>query len=406
MIDVTELRRCARVVLIAAAAAVVATPQSLSADPVPLYRNANAPVEARVEDLLSRMTLEEKVAQLLTVDGGARVTRASAHELYPDGVGDFVRPSDWAAPPTGGQPPPVRTLEESLAAMNEIQHWAVEDTRLGIPVVFHEEGLHGATISGATSFPQAIAMGSSWDPALVTRINAVIARELRARGVTAVLSPVVDIARDPRWGRIEETFGEDPYLVGEMGVAAVNGLQGNTIPLAPDKVFATLKHFTGHGWPENGTNVGPAPYGERTLREDFFPPFEQIVRRTTVRRVMASYNEIDGIPSHANRWLLTDVLRGEWGFKGAVVGDYFAIRQLQDQHHVAADLPQAAAMALHAGVDLDEPSGEAYKFLASEVRAGRVPVAEVDTAVRRPCALSSRPGCLSTPSRKAKALTT
>jgi beta-glucosidase len=158
--------------------------------------------------------------------------------------------------------------------------------------MFHEEGLHGYAAVGATSFPQAIALASSWDPALVRAVNRVTAREIRARGVSEALTPVVDVARDPRWGRIEETFGEDPYLVGEMGVAAVEGLQGeNGIrELKPGKVFATLKHLTGHGQPESGTNVGPAPYSERTLREFFFPPFEQALSRTGVSAVMPSYN--------------------------------------------------------------------------------------------------------------------
>ena len=153
-----------------------------------------------------------------------------------------------------------------------------------------------------------------------------MAREIRARGSHLVLSPVVDVARDPRWGRIEETFGEDPYLVSEMGVAAVLGFQGNTLPLGEGRVLATLKHMTGHGQPESGTNVGPANLSERLLREVFFPPFEQIVMRTEIRSVMASYNEIDGIPSHANHWLLNEVLRGEWGFKGGVVSDYWGYR--------------------------------------------------------------------------------
>src|SRR5690606_15307017 len=194
-------------------------------------------------------------------------------------------------------------------------------------------------------------------------VYGIVAREIRARGVHLVLAPVVDVARDPRWGRIEETFGEDPYLVSELGVAAVEGFQGTTLPLAPNKVFATLKHMTGHGQPESGTNAGPANVSERVLRENFFPPFEQIVRRTHIRAVMPSYNEIDGVPSHANRWLLTDVLRGEWGFKGAIVSDYEAIQQLADLHHVEANHADAAIRALRAGVDMDMPDGVAFRTL-------------------------------------------
>ncbi len=175
--------------------------------------------------------------------------------------------------------------------------------------MFHEEGLHGYQALGATSFPQAIGLASSWDPDLVRDVNAVVAREISARGVSVVLSPVVDIARDPRWGRIEETFGEDPYLVGEMSVAAVTGLQGEnrTRTLAKGKVFATLKHLTGHGQPEGGNNTAPAPISQRELRENFFPPFEEVVHRTGISVVMPSFNEIDGVPSHANAWLMHDI---------------------------------------------------------------------------------------------------
>ncbi|HWU96679.1 MAG TPA: glycoside hydrolase family 3 C-terminal domain-containing protein, partial [Sphingomonas sp.] len=190
-------------------------------------------------------------------------------------------------------------------------------------------------------------------------------------------------ARDPRWGRIEETYGEDPYLVSEMGLAAIRGFQGSTLPLAKDKVFVTLKHMTGHGQPESGTNIGPASLGERTLREDFFPPFEKAVTQLPVRAVMASYNEIDGIPSHANKWLLHDVLRGEWGFKGAVVSDYFAIRELVTRHHMYKDVKDAGARALDAGVDVETPDGEGFNQLIALVRGGKVSTGQIDNAVRR-----------------------
>ncbi len=227
----------------------------------------------------------------------------------------------------------------------------------------------------------------------------VTAREIRARGVSEALTPVVDVARDPRWGRIEETFGEDPYLVGELGVAAVEGLQGEhqDRELKPGKVFATLKHLTGHGQPESGTNVGPAPYSERTLREFFFPPFEQAILRTGVSAVMPSYNEIDGVPSHANVWLLDKVLRGEWGFQGAVVSDYYAIDDLMNVHHIAGDIEQAARLALEAGVDIDLPSGTAYATLTQQVRDGRVPEARIDASVRRLLALKFRAGLFEHP---------
>ena len=370
------------------------------------YKNAGLSVDARVEDLLARMTLEEKVAQMQSIWDNKGTLFDAKLELdpkkmalnYPDGIGQFARPSD-ATGPASPRLVPGRDLRGTIRLVNALQHYALEHTRLGIPIMFHEEGLHGYVAVGATSFPQAIALASSWDPALVRAVNVVTAREMRARGVTEALTPVVDVARDPRWGRIEETFGEDPYLVGEMGVAAVEGLQGEgkAWDLGPAKVFATLKHLTGHGQPESGTNVGPAPYSERALREFFFPPFEKIMARTGVSAVMPSYNEIDGVPSSANVWLLQKVLRGEWGFKGAVVSDYYAIEDLQRLHHIAATPEEAALLALKAGVDIDLPSPGAYATLTQQVRDGRVPVSSIDAAVRRLLTLKLRAGLFEHP---------
>ncbi|WP_250459313.1 glycoside hydrolase family 3 N-terminal domain-containing protein [Microbulbifer litoralis] len=370
----------------------------------PLYRDASAPVSARVQDLLARMTLEEKIAQITTIWAGKTEIQdadldfdpARARDAFPHGIGHIARPSDRRGSEPGGQSR-WRTLRDTVDYINAIQHYAVKETRLGIPVLFHEEALHGYASADATSFPQSIALASSWDTDLVQRVNTVIAREVRARGVPLVLSPVVDIARDPRWGRIEETFGEDPYLVGEMGVAAVKGLQGDTLPLAGDRVFATLKHMTGHGQPESGTNVGIAPFGERTLREYFFPPFEQVVKRTNIGALMASYNEIDGVPSHVNKWMLDDVLRGEWGFGGAVVSDYDAIAQLQRLHHLEPDLESAALAALDTGVDTDMPDGESYRLLADAVRNGRATEKQIDTAAGRMLALKFNAGLFEDP---------
>jgi beta-glucosidase len=378
--------------LVTAAVPLVAQPT-----PAPLYKDSTRPIDARIDDLLRRMTLDEKVAQLETVwehkdkiqtpDG--TFSPADASRNFPNGIGQIARPSDrrgvtqssGAAGASAGTR--GRNAGETAQYINAAQHWAVEHTRLGIPILMHEESLHGYVARDATSFPQAIALASTWDPALLTRVFGVAAREMRARGALLALAPVVDVARDPRWGRIEETYGEDPYLVGEMGVAAIKGFQGTTLPLAPDKVFVTLKHFTGHGQPENGTNVGPAPYGERDLRENFFPPFEKAVKTLPIRSVMPSYNEIDGIPSHANKWLLTNVLRGEWGFQGAVVSDYFAIRELMTRHRMFDNVADAAVRAMDSGVDAETPDGEAYALLPQLVRSGRVPQAEVDAAVRR-----------------------
>lgn len=356
------------------------------------YRNASLPTEVRVADLLSRMTLEEKVAQIITVwddkeeiqaaDNTFDPARASAR--YPDGIGQIARPSDIGGP-TSPRVVRRRNIEDSVQYVIDAQRWATNNTRLGIPVLFHEESLHGLAARDATAFPQAIGLASSWDPDLVREVNDLIAAEVRARGVHMVLSPVVDVARDPRWGRIEETFGEDPFLVGELGVASVEGLQGvGTNPhIGEGQVLATLKHMTGHGQPESGTNVGPAPISERTLREMFFPPFHEVVRRTGISAVMASYNEIDGLPSHANGWLLNDVLRGEWGYQGAVVSDYYAIEDLQRVHHIAGSYREAAEISLAAGVDVDLPQGAGFQHLVQSVREGTVSMAAVDRAVAR-----------------------
>jgi beta-glucosidase len=372
----------------------------------PLYKSASAPVEARVDDLLSRMTLEEKVAQMLSIwdaksdvfDAKRELDPKKMAQKFPHGIGQFARPSD-ATGPASPRLVAGRDVRATIRLVNALQHYAMQGTRLGIPIMFHEEGLHGYAALGATSFPQAIALASSWDPALVRAVNVVTAREIRARGVSLALTPVVDVARDPRWGRIEETFGEDPFLVGELGVAAVEGLQGEdrARTLAPGKVFATLKHLTGHGQPESGTNVGPAPYSERTLREFFFPPFETVISRTGVSAVMPSYNEIDGVPSHANIWLLDKVLRGEWDFKGVVVSDYYAIEDLQRLHHIAASPEAAARLALAAGVDIDLPSGGDYATLTQQVRDGRVSEARIDASVRRLLALKFRAGLFDNP---------
>ena len=376
----------------------------------PIYKDPRQPTDRRVEDLLSRMTLDEKVAQLLTIweqkskvqtpDG--RFSPDKASQAFPAGIGGFARPSDKrgveASNNAAGAANGVnRDARDTAEYVNAAQHWAVERTRLGIPILMHEEALHGYVARGATSFPQAIALASTWDPQLVERVFGVASREMRARGAFLALAPVVDIARDPRWGRIEETYGEDPYLVSEIGLAAFRGFQGPAVPLPPNKVMVTLKHFTGHGEPESGTNVGPANVGERLLRTDFFPPFERAVKAYPVRSVMASYNEIDGIPSHANSWLLNGVLRGEWGYRGAVVSDYYAIRELVTRHRMFADVKDAAERAIRSGVDVETPDPEGYLHLPELVREGRVPQSLVDDAVRRVLRLKFDAGLFENP---------
>ena len=293
------------------------------------------------------MTPAEKVAQLMSVNwehthlDDAKTHKLSleaAKKLIGNGIGEITRPSDRHG-----------DAKSATEFANAIQKYLVEETRLGIPALMHEEALHGFAVPSATSFPQAIALAATFDPDLAEQVFTVAARQARARGVQHVLAPVVDVARDPRWGRIEETYGEDPYLVSRMGVAAVRGFQGRRGPDAPidaAHVAATAKHFSGHGTPEGGRNTAPGNYSMHVLREVFLPPFEAVVREGAIASVMPSYNEVDGIPSHANRWLLGSVLRGEWGFRGFNVSDYFGVAELERKHHVVADLrdgrPQGA----------------------------------------------------------------
>jgi beta-glucosidase len=307
----------------------------------------------------------------LITDADGRFDATRAPEWFRVGIGRIERPSDGHG---------ARAQAEFT---NAIQKWVKTNTRLGIPVIFHEEALHGLQGQEATSFPQAIALASTWNPDLVERAFAVVAQEVRARGAQQVLAPVVDVARDPRWGRFEETYGEDPYLVARMGLAAVRGFQGGGRTIPAQRVIATLKHLTGHGQPESGTNAGPASLGERTLRDVFFYPFEVAVKQGHARSLMPSYNEVDGIPSHANRWMLRDVLRNEWGFDGTIVSDWQAISQLAKRHHVAADGADAARQALAATVDVELPDVETYHTLVEQVKRKKVSEAAINDAVRR-----------------------
>jgi beta-glucosidase len=362
-----------------ASLATVWIPSGAGAQATPEYRNADAAIERRVADLLGRMTLEEKVAQMLSLWQGKTAFTAA------DGTFDATNAGRWFRVGIGRieRPADGHTARTQAAFTNAIQRWVRDSTRLGIPVLFHDEALHGIQGAEATSFPQAIALAGTWNPDLVERIQATIAGEVRSRGTHQVLSPVIDVALDPRWGRFEETFGEDPYLTSRMGLAAVRGLQGSGERVPADRVIATLKHMTGHGQPEAGINVGPAPLGERTLRDFFLYPFEVAVREGGVRAIMPSYNEIDGIPSHANTWMLRDVLRGEWGFDGVIVSDWFAIEQMADVHEVATDRAEAARRALAATVDIELPDVAAYETLVEQVESGAVSIEQIDAAVSR-----------------------
>ena len=353
----------------------------------PLYRQPTASVEARVADLLGRMTIEEKVAQLQGIWNRKREIQNARGEFDPSkaqallgqGIGEVARPSEIAGAPADRN---GRSAREQANFVNAIQAWLTANTRLGIPAMFHEEALHGLTAPGGTHFPVPMGLASTWDPSLIERVMSVAALEGRARGAQHVLSPVVDLGRDPRWGRIEETYGEDPYLVSRMGVAAVRGYQGTTLPLADNKVFATLKHFAGHGSHEGGINTAPPLVSERLLRSELFVPFEAAVKAGAYS-VMPSYNEVDGVPSHASQWLLSDILRREWGFNGLVSSDYFAIEQLQTRHRVAVDKSDAATQAIEAGVDVELPDPYGYSELVALVTSGRVAESLIDRSVAR-----------------------
>jgi beta-glucosidase len=372
------------------------------------YKNPNAAIPDRVRDLLSKMNVEEKVAQLesgwtLPAFGmfqipspveGDHVNEAMAKKIAGNGLGTYAFLDEFLG--TGGSHNPRLSAQHR----NLLQTWVIKNTRLGIPIMFHGEALHGAVTTGATSFPQAVALGSTWDPELLQKMFSTVALEVRASGNTLVLAPVLDLSRDPRYGRVEEMYSEDPYLVAQLGTAAVKGLQG--LQNANDRldgnhVYATLKHFV-HGQPENGTNVGPSDFSERTMRSIFLYPFEQVVKNAHVEAVMPSYNENNGgIPSHANTWLLKNVLRKEWGFTGLTVSDYTAVEQLAGLQHVAQDNAAAGLLALKSGVDMELPTPSGYPALVAAARDGKLSAKELDEAVGRVLTAKFRAGLFEHP---------
>ena len=364
---------------------VVATSSTHSQQATPDYKNPRLPVDQRVADLLSRMTPEEKVAQLIGLWGGRPETKPPGD--FSTDRGDFSGEKAAQVMKYGigqiGRQRERKDARQGAIFANAVQKWLLENTRLGIPAILHDEILHGHMAQGSTSFPQPIALASTWDPEFVGRVFTAGALETRARGSHQVLGPNLDVAREPRWGRTEETYGEDPYLVSRMGVAVIKALQGSGPLVEGDHIIATAKHFAAHGQPEGGTNIAPANYSERVLREFFLPSFKAAVTEAGILSVMASYNEIDGVPSHANKWLLEKVLRQEWGFKGNVVSDYYGIPQLQELHHVASDKADAARLAIDAGVDLELPDPDCFPLLLQLVKEGKVAEATLDKAVAR-----------------------
>lgn len=388
-------------------AAVVLFARNAEADPA--YKNPGLPVEERVSDLLVRMTLEEKVRQLDMYTGLNTLLEREQFDLPPHfgpKAGDIHAPN-----PEGiftGNPTHAKAdakLNTALAEKvlgnlgvgclhdiyprprlyNEIQKWVIESNRLGIPALIFEEGLHGYMQFDQTLFPQSINLSSTWNRELARKTGAAIAAEARSNGVHMILGPVLDLARDARWGRTEETFGEDPFLTGQLGLEFVLGMQGKS--LADDNaVIAEPKHFAGHGSPESGLNTSPAHIGEREMRSLMLKSFEPAVREGKAMGIMAAYHDIDGLPVTANPWLLNQVLRDEWGFQGIVVADASAIRRLEKVHMVAPTMQDAVCLALNSGVDvqfLDYPNEGYQSSIIKGVKLGKVSMATLDAAVSR-----------------------
>ena len=343
----------------------------------PAYKDSSRLIADRVEDVLSRMTMEEKLAQLVGIPTGHFMTRgkfsaAKAKKLLANGVGQITR--------VGAAPDGLST-RQCAQFIADLQKHIVGHTRLGIPAMVHEECLSGFTARGATTFPQAIGLAGTWDPDLMQEITTVIRKQVRAIGATQGLSPVLDVLRDPRWGRTEETLGEDPYLVARMGVAYVRGLQGDDLTQG---LVATPKHFAAHGFPEGGRNCAPVHVGEREFREVFLFPFEAAVKIGHARSVMNAYHVRDGVPAACDRKLLTGILREEWGFEGFVFSDYGSITMLHTLHGVAASRKEAGVKALEAGIDIELPRADCYGApLRAALREGSISQETINTAVRR-----------------------
>jgi beta-glucosidase len=356
------------------------------ADGGPGPGSGNASVDSRVRKLLGRMTLEEKVRQLdmyfgaenlLDVDQTIDRTHAKA-----DAVFNPERAKTTFGTLGAGS---IHDLYPSAQLYNAIQAAVIKSSRLGIPALFLEEGLHGYMGHGQTLFPQSVNLAATWNPELALGTGAAIAAEARANGVDMILGPVLDVARDPRWGRVEEDFGEDPFLTGRLGLAYVRGMQGDS--LATDhNVIAEPKHFAAHGSPESGLNTSPVHAGEREVRSVMLKAFEPAFREGQAMAVMAAYNDIDGVPCTGNPWLLNGVLRGEWGFRGFVLSDLGAIQRLYVDHHTAATPADAVCLALNSGVDMqfyDFSRDVFQQALINGVKTSQVSPATLNAAVAR-----------------------
>lgn len=368
-----------------------------------LYKDSSKPIPERVEHLLGLMTLEEKAGQLVQPfgwqtyehkDGEIKLTEAFKEQVKNGGVGSLygvLRADPW----TGVTLETGLSPREGAEAVNAIQRYAIENSRLGIPILIGEECSHGHMAIGATVFPVPLSLGSTWNVELYREMCRAVARETRAQGGAVTYSPVLDVVRDPRWGRTEECFGEDAYLISEMAVASVEGLQGENLD-GEDSVAATLKHFVGYGSSEGGRNAGPVHMGRRELLEVDLLPFRKAVEAGAAS-IMPAYNEIDGVPCTTNEELLDDILRGEWGFDGMVITDCGAIDMLASGHDVAEDGRDAAIQAIRAGIDM-EMSGVMFgKHLVEAVRSGQLEEEVLDRAVRRVLTLKFRLGLFERP---------
>jgi beta-glucosidase-like glycosyl hydrolase len=347
------------------------------------YKDSQLPIAERASDLLGRMTLAEKIAQtyahwlLLSPDGNHRTrTDAFAQAATPDdlkeklklGVGQITRP-------LGSHPV---NPKEGVRALNALQRFLMNETRLGIPAMSHEECLVGLMIKGATLFPSALNYGSTWNPELIQTVGQEIRKEAKQVGCHQGLAPVLDVSRDVRWGRTEETMGEDPYLVGVLATRYVRGLQGENREL-----LATLKHYVGHSFSEGARNHAPVHLGFKELNDIFLLPFEMAVKQANAGSVMPAYHDIDNEPCHASRFLLTEVLRDLWGFDGLVVADYAGINLLHTHHAVAKDKAEAAAQAFNAGLDIELPGFECAEHLQEAIERSDISEEKIDRIVAR-----------------------
>ena len=370
----------------------------------PLYKQASAPIEERVKDLISRMTPEEKVGQLCCPMGWEMYTKTGnkveVSELYKKQMSNGMpMGSYWAV--LRADPWTQKTLENGLTpelaaeALNKLQKFAVEETRLGIPVLFAEETPHGHMAIGTTVFPTGLSMASTWNPELLHRAGEVVALEARLQGANVGYGPVLDISREPRWSRMEESFGEDPMLAGILGVAYMKGMQGN-VQNDGKHLYSTVKHFAAYGTPEGGHNGDRAMIGMNQLFSDFLLPMKMAVENG-LATIMTSYNSIDGVPCTSNKFLLTDILRDKWGFKGFVYSDLFSIDGIAGTHHVAANVKEAGKLSLEAGVDMDLGANAYGKRTLELLNEGRLDIKYVDQAVANILRLKFKMGLFENP---------